>query len=160
MKASYKVAVWATGGVGKYAIRTIADRPNLELAGVWVHSDGKHGKDAGELAGIETLGIHATRDESEILGGDADCVVYAAPAPPRMKEAIGDGGPSFDAEFEVGYRSGENHSNQGLLATGMRAVNAIPWVCDAEPGIVDALHIPLTSPVGALHPHRDGIPAF
>jgi hypothetical protein len=42
----------------------------------------------------------------------------------------------------------------------MRAVNAIPWVCDAEPGIVDALHIPLTSPVGALHPHRDGIPAF
>ena len=30
-----KVAVWATGGVGKYAIRTIADRPNLELTGVW-----------------------------------------------------------------------------------------------------------------------------
>ena len=39
VKASYKVAVWATGGVGKYAIRTIADRPNLELVGVWVHSD-------------------------------------------------------------------------------------------------------------------------
>lgn len=47
-----------------------------------------------------------------------------------------------------------------LLATAMRAVNAIPWVCDAEPGIVDALHIPLTSPVGALHPRRDGVPAF
>jgi hypothetical protein len=27
-------------------------------------------------------------------------------------------------------------------------------------GFVNALHIPLTSPVGALHPHRDGVPAF
>jgi len=24
-------------------------------------------------------------------------------------------------------------------------------VCDGEPGIVDALHLPLTSPLGALH---------
>jgi hypothetical protein len=31
--------------------------------------------------------------------------------------------------------------NVAVWATGMRAVNAIPWVCDAEPGIVDALHI-------------------
>ena len=369
MKSSYKVAVWATGGVGKYAIRTIADRPNLDLVGVWVHSESKHGKDAGELAGIDPMGVLATQDESEILDGDADCVVYAAPAPPRMKAAIGDlrrilaagknivttavpglvysrgsmppkvidairsaaqagqsslfssgiepgfgadlfpialmsmshkvysvrgieitnyseygaeydmrelfgfgqpldyqgglkapgtlrwgwgaavtmvadalgvelddiretcefqatprdistafglveagtvgatraacigivdgvevvtiehvdriaddlspdwpkgrtggtdgiwrvvidGEPTFDAEFEVGYRPGDNHSDHGLLATGMRAVNAIPLVCDAEPGIVDALHIPLTSPVGALHPHRDGVSAF
>ena len=42
----YKVAVWATGGVGEYAIRTITDRPNLELTGVWVHSDEKKGRDA------------------------------------------------------------------------------------------------------------------
>jgi hypothetical protein len=27
-----RVIVWATGGVGRYAICTIADRPNLELA--------------------------------------------------------------------------------------------------------------------------------
>jgi hypothetical protein len=71
-----------------------------------------------------------------------------------------DGEPSFDAEFEVGCRPGDNHNDHGLLATGMRAVNAIPLVCEAEPGIVDALHIPLTAPVGALHPHRDGVPAF
>lgn len=369
MKSRYKVAVWATGGVGKYAIRTVTDRPNLDLVGVWVHSDEKNGKDAGELAGIDPVGVAATQDESVILGGDADCVVYAAPAPPRMKEAIGDlcrilsagknivttampglvyprgsmpgkvtdairgaaetggsslfssgiepgfgadlfpialmsmshkvysvrgieitnyceypaeydmrelfgfgqpldyqgglkmagtlrwgwgaavtmvaealgvdldniretcefqatprdistafglveagtvgatrarcvgvvdgievitiehvdriaddlapdwpkgrtggtdgiwrviidGEPSFDAEFEVGHRPGESHNDHGLLATGMRAVNAIPWVCEAEPGIVDALHLPLTSPVGALHPHRDGVPAF
>ena len=71
-----------------------------------------------------------------------------------------DGEPSFDGEFEVGSRRGEDSSEQGLLATGMRAVNAIPWVCTAAPGIVDALHLPLTTPLGALHPHRDGVPAF
>ena len=35
---TYEVLVWATGGVGRYAIRTAADRPNLELVGAWVHS--------------------------------------------------------------------------------------------------------------------------
>ena len=33
----YKVVVWATGRVGRLAIRAVADRPNLELVGVWVH---------------------------------------------------------------------------------------------------------------------------
>jgi len=67
MKDTYKVAVWATGGVGKYAIRTVVDRPNLDLVGVWVHSNDKNGKDAGELAGIRPVGVAATQDESHIL---------------------------------------------------------------------------------------------
>ena len=49
----YKVVVWATGRVGKLAIRTIADRPNLDLVGVWVHSESKDGQDAGALAEID-----------------------------------------------------------------------------------------------------------
>jgi hypothetical protein len=366
---TYKVAVWATGGVGRFAIRTVVDRPNLELVGAWVHSARKDGEDVGTLAGIAPVGVRASRDEAAVLDGDANCVVYAAPAGSRPKEALADlcrilaagknvvttslpglvyergslseayldairqaahtgsssifssgiepgfgcdlfpialmtrshkvysvrciestdysqypvefdmrelfgfgqpldykgglksagvltwgwgaavtmvadalgvqldeireeceflptprrletacgvieagtvgapyakcigvvdgqevitiehvdrmaddlapdwpksrtgaidgiwrviidGEPSFDAEFEVGFRPDEDSSDQGLLATGMRAVNAIPWVCDAEPGIVDALHLPLTSPLGALHPNRDGVPAF
>jgi len=57
---------------------------------VWVHSDSKNGKDAGVLAGSTRIGVRATQDAVEILGGDADCIVYAAPAPQRMKEAIGE----------------------------------------------------------------------
>ena len=38
------------------------------------------------------------------------------------------GEPSFDAEFEVGFNANEDSTPHGLLATGMRAVNAIPWV--------------------------------
>jgi hypothetical protein len=365
----HRVIVWATGGVGRFAIRTVLDRPNLELAGVWVHSPAKDGADAGELAGLAPVGVRATRDADALIASDADCVVYVAPAASRPREAqqdfcrilasgksivttalpglvygrgslperylapiraaceqgksaiyasgiepgfgcdlfpialltmshrvyavrgieihdysrypvawdmrelfgfgqpldyagglrspgtiragwgaavtmiadalgatldgIGesceflpaprrietasgtieagrvgathmrctgvvggveaitiehvnrmapdlapdwpksraggidatwrvqiDGEPSFDAEFEVGFRPGDAGNDHGLLATGMRAVNAIPWVCEAKPGIVDALHLPLTPAVGALHPERGGISAF
>jgi hypothetical protein len=71
-----------------------------------------------------------------------------------------EGEPSFDAEFEVGFNDNEDSTFHGLLATGMRAVNAIPWVCAAPPGIVDALHIPNTPAIGALRPKRDGIPTL
>ena len=30
----YRVVVWATGGIGSIAIRTITNRPELELVGV------------------------------------------------------------------------------------------------------------------------------
>ena len=365
----YKVVVWATGRVGKLAIRTVADRPNLELVGVWVHSESKDGQDAGVLAGIDPLGVASTRDQDAILTGDADCIIYTGPATNRPREAIGDfcrilevgknivttslpglvyprgsmresaltrltqsaerggssiystgiepgfgcdlfavalssmssriysirgleitdysrdslvyemrelfgfgqpldyqggvmmpgvikfgwgaavtmvaealgvqldeirescqfapaprrletasgviepgtigaiwfrcigvvdgeevitiehidrmcedvapewpksraggidgvwrviieGEPSFDAEFEVGFNADEDSTPHGLLATGMRAVNAIPWVCAAEPGIVDALHIPNTPALGALRPKREGIPTL
>ena len=86
----YKVVVSATGRVGKLAIRTIADRPNLDLVGVWVHSEAKDGQDAGTLAEIHSLGVTSTCDKELILQGDADCVVYTGPATNRPREAIED----------------------------------------------------------------------
>ncbi len=366
---TYQVILWATGTIGRFAIRTILNRPNLELAGVWVHSESKDGQDAGTLAGLDPIGLAATRDAEALLASDADCVMYVGPGTSRpiqarddfcrilragknlvttsipglvyergslserytaplreaalagrsslfssgiepgfgcdllpialtsmshtvysirgleitnyseypvafdvrdmfgfgqpldyqgglrtpgalrigwgaavtmVADAMGvtldeigescefqpatrrveaasgvvekgtvgavwtrcigvvdgmeaitiehidrmaddfapdwpkgrdggtdgiwrviiDGEPSFDAEFQVGYRPEENTSDQGLLATGMRALNAIPWVCEAEPGIVDALHLPLTPAVGGMRPRRDGIHAF
>jgi hypothetical protein len=366
---AYKVVVWATGRVGRLAIRAVADRPNLELVGVWVHSESKDGEDAGTIAGIDPLGVAATRDDEAILAGDADCIIYTGPATSRPREAITDfcrileagknivttsvpglvyprgsikrstvqrivdsaikggssiyssgiepgfgcdllavamasmsnriysirgleitdysrdntvyemrelfgfgqpinyrggimmpgvikygwgaavtmvaealgvqldeirescefapsprrletlsgviepgtvaavwfrcigvvegqevitiehvdrmaedvapdwpksraggidgvwrvmieGEPSFDAEFETGFNSDEDSTDHGLLATGMRAINAIPWVCHAAPGLVDALHIPLTPAIGSLRPRRDGLPTI
>jgi 2,4-diaminopentanoate dehydrogenase len=72
-----RIIQWATGSVGRYAIRAIAEDPALELAGVWVHSESKDGMDAGALAGIAPLGVRATRDKRALLALDADCVLYA-----------------------------------------------------------------------------------
>ena len=78
-----KVVVWSTGGVGSNAIRAIARRPDLELVGVWVHTPEKVGRDAGELAGIEPLGVAATDDADALVALGPDCVVYAASGPER-----------------------------------------------------------------------------
>lgn len=73
----YRVIQWATGGVGRAAIEGIVTHPELELVGCWVHSPAKDGSDAGELAGIDPVGIAATFDIDEILAIDADCVLYS-----------------------------------------------------------------------------------
>ncbi len=72
-----RVIQWATGSVGKAAIDCILNHPELELAGCWVHSKDKHGKDVGEIIGTSPLGVTATSSIDDILAIDADAVVYA-----------------------------------------------------------------------------------
>ena len=57
---TYRVIQWATGAMGKTCLRAILDHPDLELAGLYVHSDRKVGRDAGEIARRQTTGILAT----------------------------------------------------------------------------------------------------
>jgi hypothetical protein len=83
-----RVVVWSTGGVGSNAIRAIAGRSDLELVGVWVHTPGKVGRDAGELAGIGPIGITATHDVDALIALRPDCVVYAASGPERGAGAV------------------------------------------------------------------------
>jgi hypothetical protein len=71
-----RVVQWATGGVGVAAIKGILEHPELELAGCWVHSETKSGKDVGEIIGIEPLGVTATNNVDAILALDADAVIY------------------------------------------------------------------------------------
>jgi hypothetical protein len=85
-----RVVVWSTGGVGAIAIDAIRRRPDLELVGVWVHSPDKVGKDAGELAGIEPLGVRATHDADALIALAPDAVVYAASGPERDGAAVPD----------------------------------------------------------------------
>lgn len=74
--AKLKVAQWATGTVGKSAMRAIIGHPDLELVGVRVYSAAKDGVDAGEICGLPETGVKATRDPAAILALVPDCVVY------------------------------------------------------------------------------------
>jgi len=77
-----RVIQWATGGVGAEMLRQVIRDPSLELVGVYVYSEDKAGRDAGELAGLEPVGVTATHDRDEILALDADVVMHA-PSLPR-----------------------------------------------------------------------------
>jgi len=58
------------------------------------------------------------------------------------------GEPSLTCELMLG--SPEDFSHHGMVATTMRVVNAIPFVCDAEAGILTSIDLPLTVPHQAL----------
>jgi hypothetical protein len=76
---------WATGGVGVAAIKGVLEHPDLELAGCWVHSPDKAGRDVGDLVGVDPIGVVATNSVEEILALEADAVIYA-PLLPNPQE--------------------------------------------------------------------------
>lgn len=75
---TYRVIQWATGRLGKIAIRHFAENPVFELVGAYVSNPEKAGKDAGEIAGIAPTGVIATNDSDAIAAIDADAVFYAS----------------------------------------------------------------------------------
>jgi 4-hydroxy-tetrahydrodipicolinate reductase len=85
-----RVIQWATGTVGIHAVPAIVHHPDLELAGLWVHSDEKAGRDAGELCGIDPVGVTATQDVEALLALDADCICYTAHSDVRPGEVVDD----------------------------------------------------------------------
>ncbi|WP_425996247.1 hypothetical protein [Caulobacter sp. DWR1-3-2b1] len=76
MSRRYRVIQWATGNIGTRALRAVIEHPELDLAGLWVSSTAKAGKDAGVLAGIASCGVIATTSLEEMVATQADCVLY------------------------------------------------------------------------------------
>lgn len=83
-----RVVVWGTGNAGRPAIRAVAAHADLELAGVIVHDPAKVGKDAGELAFMDPLGVLATDDIDLAKADDIDALVYTVNADFRPDESI------------------------------------------------------------------------
>ena len=88
---SIKVAAIGTGNVGIHALKALITNPEYELTGVWVSSDSKAGKDAGELAGLKvSTGIKASTDLDAVLATGPQCAVYTAMADNRLPDALED----------------------------------------------------------------------
>jgi 4-hydroxy-tetrahydrodipicolinate reductase len=71
-----RVVQWATGNIGRRALREVIRHPNLELAGVVVYDEAKVGMDAGALCGEAPTGIAASTDHAGAIALDADCALY------------------------------------------------------------------------------------
>lgn len=72
----YRVVQWATGNIGRRALREVIRHPDLDLVGVLVYDPAKNGVDAGELCGEPPTGVLATTDVAAVRGSDADCALY------------------------------------------------------------------------------------
>lgn len=86
-----RVALIGTGNCGSLALRQLIEDARFDLVGVWVSTQAKVGKDAGELARLEvTTGITATGDLDALIATRPDCVVYCAMGDVRPREALAD----------------------------------------------------------------------
>ncbi len=72
----YRVAQWGTGHTGMHSLRKVIEHPRYDLVGVYVYSEAKVGRDAGDLCGAAPAGVIATRDIEDILATKPDCVMY------------------------------------------------------------------------------------
>lgn len=73
---SLRVVQWATGNIGTRSLRAVVEHPNLDLVGLYVHSDHKVGRDAGSLCGVADVGVKATNSIDDIIALKPDCVLY------------------------------------------------------------------------------------
>lgn len=72
----YRVVQWATGSMGRTALRRVIDHPDLELAGVYVYDPRKLGVDAGEIARRPATGVRATNRIEDVLALRPDVVLH------------------------------------------------------------------------------------
>jgi 4-hydroxy-tetrahydrodipicolinate reductase len=76
MTARIRVFQVATGNVGTEMVRQLGQHPDLELVGVHCYTPEKVGRDVGELAGIDPLGVVATGSVDEIVAARPDVVTF------------------------------------------------------------------------------------
>ncbi len=74
-----KIIQWYTGDIACHQVRVITRCPFMQIVGAVVHHEEKVGKDVGEIAGIDAIGVITTKDLDEALAIDADVVLYNPP---------------------------------------------------------------------------------
>lgn len=117
-----RVAHIGTGNVGRLALTELITNSRFELTGVWVSSDAKVGKDAGELAGLGfSTGIAATDDLDALLAARPDCAVYCAMGDTRLPEAMDD--------------------CRRILASGVNVVGSAPGILQYPWGVMPDKYI-------------------
>ena len=89
---AYRVIQYGTGFVGSHALRGIIQHPELELVGLVVFAgptgEDKTGRDAGELCGLDPVGVLATPDINAAIAMEADAFCYLAAAWFRIEEVV------------------------------------------------------------------------
>jgi hypothetical protein len=88
--AKLKVIQWATGTVGRHAMKAVTDLPHLELVGALAYDPAKAGRDAGEHCGAAPSGIAITTDREAIFAMEADCVLYMAQGEGKREQVLDD----------------------------------------------------------------------
>lgn len=145
---TYRVVQWATGNVGSRAMRRVIEHPQLELVGVWVHSADKAGRDAGELAGLDPIGVKATNSIDEVIALKPDCVLYM-PHVNRVDEVcriLESGANIVSTRMEYQNPAGLDPEDRRKIEEACKRGNTSIHASGSSPGFIsEAMPIVLTS---------------
>lgn len=148
-RRKYRVIQWATGNVGSRALRTVIEHPDLELVGLWVSSEGKVGKDAGELAGLGAdTGVKATNTAADLIALDADCVLYMRQGTDwdELSAILASGKNVVTTRGDFHYPAMIAPENRTRVEDACKAGNSSIYSTGSSPGfITEAFVIPLLS---------------
>ena len=149
---AHRVVQWGTGNVGRLGLRAIIEHPDLELAGVIVHSPAKAGLDAAKLCGLDTpTGIVATTEVDAALVTVPDVVSYMATGDLRPDAAVNDIARVLEAGIDVVstavvplvYPPAADPRLVAQLEAACAAGNASLFTSGIDPGFANDL-LPLT----------------
>ncbi len=146
-----RVAQWSAGNVGRAAVQTIVNHPELELVDLIVHSSDKVGRDAGELCGIPAVGVAATDDIDAVIARRPDCISYTATGDLRPAGAVADMCRALEAGINVVSTSvvplvHPKSADQGLvsqLSAATKAGGSSFFMSGIDPGFANDV-LPLT----------------
>ena len=102
-----RVVQWTTGAVARHAVKSVLERPDLDLVGAYAFSAEKVGRDVGDLIGVDpTVGVAAQMTVQAFIDLKPDCVLeYAAAPRSRAHDTSAAGGHQHRHHGRVRNRS-------------------------------------------------------
>ena len=140
----------ATGNVGKEMVRRIRRHPDLELVGLHCYSPEKVGRDAGEIVGIEPVGVIATGRVEDIIAARPDCIYFNGVFPDMdLFEAVLTAGINVitTADWITGHHRDRNHPHPSgkpatqVIAEACRRGGATFYGTGMNPGLAQIVAI-------------------
>jgi hypothetical protein len=138
---AHRIVQWTTGNVGKRSVRAVVAHPDLELVGCYAWSPDKVGRDAGELSGIDPVGVVASDDVDLLLGLRPDCVVYN-PMWPNTDELVRLLEAGVNVVSTAAFIDGSRHpTDRDRLLAACERGGASLFGTGISPGFVELLGI-------------------
>ena len=149
----------ATGNVGTEMIKRVTRHPDLELVGLHCYTPEKVGRDAGEIAGLEPVGVVATGSVDDIVAARPDVVTFHGVFPDEdLYVTVLEAGIDVvtTADWITGHHRDRNHPHPSgrptteVLAEAGRRGGATFYGTGMNPGLAQILSVVHTGDVAEL----------
>jgi 4-hydroxy-tetrahydrodipicolinate reductase len=149
----------ATGNVGTEMIKRIGSHPDLELVGLHCYTPDKVGRDAGELAGLDPVGVPATGSVDDIIAARPDVLTFHGVFPDEdLYVQVLEAGINIvtTADWITGHHRNRNHPHASgkptttILEEACRHGGSTFYGTGMNPGLAQILSVVHTADVADI----------